>query len=172
MRKKQIAKEHSMKTSPRTIEERLESIETQLGKTTRWTVIVAVVGALLGTGGLAGLYSINSQVAINQAQARQSGAEAASKELEIISLNHAKTIESLRKIIEQMSANNQLAAVEEVRKILLQTELDFQERLMHQRNPNIEEEAARIKELQIRCINRLDELRETAKNNQSGKAPK
>jgi len=171
MRKKNITEEQQVKASSTTLEERLESIESKLDKTSRWTVIVAIVGVLLGTGGLAGIYSIKSQVSINQAQARQKDAEAASKELEIISLNHAKTVESLRALIEQLSANDQSNSVKEVQKILLDTELDFQQRLMHQRNQpvqfttiqNVKEEATGIKELQMRCINRLDELREAVK---------
>ena len=172
MRKKNVAENQNEKAAPKTIEERLESIDSKLDKTSRWTIILAVVGALLGTGGLAGIYSINSQVSINQAQARQKDAEAASKELEIIALNHAKTIESFRRIIEHLAATNQRNEVEEVQKILIDAELDFQKRLMQQRNPKLEEEAARIKQLQISCIDRLEQLQTATKNTQSRKPSK
>lgn len=163
MSKKNIAKEQDVDDSTKTIEGRLESIESKLIKTSRWTIIVAVVGAILGTSGIAGIYSINSQISINQAQVRQKDAEAASKELENISLNHAKTIESLRLIIEQLSTNSQSDKAKEVRQILLDTELDFQQRLMRQRNQaktftNVLEEAKEVRELQIQCRSRLDKV--------------
>lgn len=179
MKKEDIGEGQEVQETPKTTEERLVSIEDKLNKTSRWAAVVAIIGTLLGTGGLAGLYMIKSQITFNQAQARQKDAETASKELETISLNHAKTIESLRAIIEQLSADNQSNRAKEVRKILLDFEFDFQKRLSQQRNKRglfatstIEEDAAEIKELQNKCIIRLDKLQSAVQDTKKNQKPK
>ena len=113
--------------------DRLSAVEKKAGKQMWSTAIIAVLAALLGSGGVAGILSVTSQRGVQEADARLKEAEArlkvadaSAKELQNISDRHAKSIESLERIIQDLKISGKASKADAIKEIMLQQEADFQ----------------------------------------------
>ena len=122
-----MAKSKPSEPDKRSTDERITDLENSLKKQTRLTALAAVIAAILGSGGVAGILTVTSQKSLHSAEARLKEAEASSKELEVACARHEKSIDSLQKIIDAFKEKGDSAKADALTKLLLQQEAEFQE---------------------------------------------
>lgn len=113
--------------------DRISAIEKKAGRQVWSTAIIAVLAALLGSGGVAGILSVTSQhdvqvadARLKDAEARLKVADASSRELQNVCDQHTKSIETLQRIMQDLKATGKPAKADAVRMLMLQQEADFQ----------------------------------------------
>ncbi len=113
--------------------DRLSAIEKKSGKQLWSTAIIAVLAAVLGSGGVAGILSASSQRSVQEADARLKEAEArlkvadaSARELQNVRDRHARSIETLERIIRDLKASGKPGKADAVKELQLQQEADFQ----------------------------------------------
>lgn len=108
------------------IEKQVHEIEERLKKQSKYTLIVAILAALLGSGGIASVLAITYERPVEAAETQLKTAEADSKFIANEVTRHKESIAALERIITGLEKSGDREKALTVQKFMLQQELDFQ----------------------------------------------